>query len=450
MLKQFQNTILLLAKALVFLVCAGCFFLLFGQKNWFLLVPCRTSAITLVMFTVVYCLMTMVYGGFDIGKRKSKPIIFSHVLILLMTDVCAHFMLCIMNFTKVNNGHFVYEQPVLLLIVYLLQLLLVAILAYGCNDLYFYFNKPQRCLLVTRQGENVDAVMRKVGRFKKQYNIDDVAYIDDWDLLIKVDQHEVVFIYNLVESERDGLVEYCYQGRKDLYYSVEMVDIVSMGGHRVLFEDKSMIHAPVKGLSFEQRIIKRAMDIVIAAVGLLVASPILLVTAIAIKLEDGGPVFYRQKRATYGGRIFQVLKFRSMRVQGSVNRSATKDDDRITKVGRVIRKFRIDELPQLINVLKSDMSIVGPRPEMLENVEKYTAELPEFAYRLRAKAGLTGMAQIYGKYNTSPKDKLILDLTYIAQYSVWLDLKLILRTVLVLFTPDESTEGFDQKNDDKK
>ena len=449
MLKQFQNTILFLAKALLFLGCAACFFLLFGQKNWFLLVPCRTSAITLVMFTVVYVLMTMVYGGFDIGKRKSKPIIFSQALILLAADLGAHFMLCIMNITKVNKGHFVYEQPLLLVLVFILQLLVVTVLAYGGNDLYFVFNKPQRCLLVIRQGEKTESILRKVGRFKKQYNIDDVSYIDDWDLLMKVDEHEAVFIYNLAETERAGLVEYCYQRRKELYYSVELGDIVAMGGHRVLFEDKSMIYAPVKGLTFEQRIIKRLMDIVIALVGLVLASPFMIVTAIAIKLEDHGPVFYKQNRATYGGKVFQVLKFRSMKVQGSVHRSATKDDDRITKVGRIIRKFRIDELPQLINVLKSDMSIVGPRPEMVENVEKYTQELPEFAYRLRAKAGLTGMAQIYGKYNTSPKDKLILDLTYIAQYSVWLDLKLILRTVLVLLTPDESTEGFEQKNEKK-
>ena len=146
-----------------------------------------------------------------------------------------------------------------------------------------------------------------------------------------------------------------------------------------------------------------------------------------------------------------MLKFRSMRTEdGSIHRSVTKNDDRITRVGRVIRKFRIDELPQLINVLKSEMSIVGPRPEMLENVEKYTKELPEFAYRQRAKAGLTGMAQIYGKYNTSPKDKLVLDLTYINQYSVWLDIKLIFRTLLVLLTPDQSTEAFEENPQDKE
>ena len=162
-------------------------------------------------------------------------------------------------------------------------------------------------------------------------------------------------------------------------------------------------------------------------------------------IRDGGPVFYRQERVTYGGRIFRVIKFRSMRAEdGEKHVSVSKDDDRITKVGRFIRKYRIDEIPQLINIIRSDMSIVGPRPEMVENVEKYTAEYPEFVYRERAKAGLTGMAQIYGKYNTSPKDKLMLDLSYIEHFSIWLDLKLMFRTVLVLFTPEESTEAFEE------
>jgi lipopolysaccharide/colanic/teichoic acid biosynthesis glycosyltransferase len=181
-----------------------------------------------------------------------------------------------------------------------------------------------------------------------------------------------------------------------------------------------------------------------------VASPIMLVCAIAIKAEDGGHVFYKQKRLTKYGRVFEVYKFRTMKEENSIHKSVTENDDRITKVGHIIRKFRIDELPQLINVLKSDMSIVGPRPEMLENVEKYTDDLPEFRYRLRAKAGLTGLAQIYGKYNTSPRDKLIMDLAYIQQYSVWLDLKLILRTALVLLTPEESTEAFEDKKTEEK
>ena len=184
-----------------------------------------------------------------------------------------------------------------------------------------------------------------------------------------------------------------------------------------------------------------------SGIGIIVCGPLMLVCAALIKAEDGGSIFFRQLRATKGGELFNVYKFRTMKEENAENRSVTSDDDRITKVGKYLRKFRIDELPQLINIFKGEMSVVGPRPEMVENVDKYTAELPEFSYRLRVKGGLTGYAQIAGKYNTSPKDKLVLDLMYIEKYSLWLDFKLIMQTVTVFFRAGDSTKAFSkQKN----
>lgn len=448
MFKKFESTILFIMKLLLFCACAGVFFLIFGSKFYFMLIPTRTSFITLGVFTLVYMMMSIIYGGFDIGKRKSKPIIYSFVLSVFFTDIAAHFFMCIMNITVVHNGKFVYDYPLLLLLTYIIQIFIIVVFTYGGNYLYFSANKPHDSIIITRKGEQTDSIISKIGRYKKQYNITETVFINDPDILKKIDKADSIFFYNLSVPERNAFVEYCYHCKKDIYYSVELSDIVSLGSHRVYFDDKSMVYAPVKGLTFEQRVIKRIMDLVIAGFGLIITSPIFLITALCIKLEDGGPVFYKQERATYAGKVFNVIKFRSMKVEdGSIHKSVTKNDDRITRTGRIIRKFRIDELPQLINVIKSDMSIVGPRPEMVENVEKYTKELPEFAYRQRAKAGLTGMAQIYGKYNTSPKDKLIFDLTYINEYSVWLDIKLIFRTLLVLLTPDKSTEAFE---DNKK
>lgn len=448
MFKKFESTILFIMKLLLFCACAGVFFLIFGSKFYFMLIPTRTSFITLVVFTLVYMMMNIIYGGFDIGKRKSKPIIYSFVLSVFFTDIAAHFFMCIMNITVVHNGKFVYDYPLLLLLTYIIQIFIIVVFTYGGNYIYFSANKPHDSIIITRKGEQTDSIISKIGRYKMQYNITETVFINDPDILKKIDKADSIFFYNLSVPERNAFVEYCYHCKKDIYYSVELSDIVSLGSHRVYFDDKSMVYAPVKGLTFEQRVIKRIMDLVIAGFGLIITSPIFLITALCIKLEDGGPVFYKQERATYAGKIFNVIKFRSMKVEdGSIHKSVTKNDDRITRTGRIIRKFRIDELPQLINVIKSDMSIVGPRPEMVENVEKYTKELPEFAYRQRAKAGLTGMAQIYGKYNTSPKDKLIFDLTYINEYSVWLDIKLIFRTLLVLLTPDKSTEAFE---DNKK
>lgn len=436
-----------LAFALSFLA----FFGMFGVLYPFLLRPSRTAVITSITFFVVYVLMTLVYGGLDLGKRKSKMILFSYVIKLLVTDLLTHLFLCVMNVTVVHGGVFVYEAPWLLVCVYAVQLTLMGLLAYIGNGIYFHFNAPAKCLVVKRPYDSAADLTRRVSKLKRQYCIERVCDITQRDLLRRIDEVDAVFLYNLSTAERAPLVEYCFQKRKEIYYSVELQDIVAFGGEQVIFDDKPMVHYGVKGLTFEQRIFKRAMDIAVSGLGLLLVSPIMLITALAIKLEDHGSVFYRQPRLTYAGREFNVLKFRSMREDaGSDHHSVTKDDDRITRVGRVIRKFRIDELPQLINILKSDMSLVGPRPEMVENVRKYTEDLPEFAYRLRAKAGLTGMAQIYGKYNTSPADKLAMDLTYIEHYSIWLDIKLLLRTVLVLFTPDDSTEAFEDTPESDK
>ena len=178
--------------------------------------------------------------------------------------------------------------------------------------------------------------------------------------------------------------------------------------------------------------------------GLIIASPIMFVTAIIIKAYDKGPIFYKQRRLTKDGVAFNVLKFRSMRVDAEkdgVARLSTGDNDnRITPIGKWIRKTRVDELPQLINILKGEMSLVGPRPERPEIAAQYEKELPEFKLRLQAKAGLTGYAQVYGKYNTTPYDKLQMDLMYIAKPGLLEDLRIIFATVKILFMP-ESTEG---------
>jgi lipopolysaccharide/colanic/teichoic acid biosynthesis glycosyltransferase len=227
---------------------------------------------------------------------------------------------------------------------------------------------------------------------------------------------------------------------KNVYINPEMADVVERTSNHVMLDDVSLFELTSLGLRAEQKALKRFFDIVISALALLITSPIVLVAAIAIKLDDGGSIFFKQNRATRGGKIFSVYKLRTMK-ENVDNYLSVVDDDRITKVGNILRRFRIDEIPQFINVIKGDMSVVGPRPEMLANIFNYTNDLPEFEYRLRVKAGITGYAQIAGKYNTSPKDKLVLDLMYIEEYSMWLDIKMIFQTLIVIFKKD-STEAF--------
>ena len=197
------------------------------------------------------------------------------------------------------------------------------------------------------------------------------------------------------------------------------------------------------GMTEVERNVKRIVDFVIAFICLIIFSPLFLYCYIAIKREDGEPVIFRQERIGRFGKPFYIYKFRSMKVDAEkdgVARLASKNDDRITPIGKFIRMVRIDELPQLFNILKGEMTFIGPRPERPEIIKQYLEDMPEFVYRTKVKAGLAGYAQVYGKYNTTPYDKLKLDLFYIENYSVWLDIKLMLLTLKILFKP-ESTEG---------
>ncbi|MBR4441926.1 MAG: sugar transferase, partial [Clostridia bacterium] len=225
-------------------------------------------------------------------------------------------------------------------------------------------------------------------------------------------------------------------------YDMELIDVISQSGASEILDDVPFISIDL-GLTLEQRVAKRALDILFSAVALIVLWPVMLGCAVAIRLEDGGPALFRQERATLNGRVFRIHKFRTMSVGADSETSVYDDDSRITRVGRVLRRWRLDEIPQVIDILRGDMSVVGPRPEMLSNVREYTNVMPEFSYRLRVKAGLTGYAQIAGKYNTSPKDKMMMDLMYIDHYSLLNDIKLILRTVTVFYKPD-STAAFER------
>ena len=259
--------------------------------------------------------------------------------------------------------------------------------------------------------------------------------------------YDGVVIGDIPAELRNDILKACYSGRMRTYTLPKITDVILKSSEVLHIFDSPVLLNRNHGLTIEQRFAKRTLDIVLSLIATVVASPIMLITAIAIKLEDGGPVFFRQQRCTEGGRVFDILKFRSMipdAEKAGISVPATEKDPRITKVGAFIRATRIDELPQVLNILKGDMSIVGPRPERIEHVRKYTEEIPEFAYRMNVKGGLTGYAQVYGKYNTTAYDKLKLDLMYIQSYSLLLDIELILKTIKILFTK-ESTEGFSEE-----
>ncbi|MDE5894340.1 MAG: exopolysaccharide biosynthesis polyprenyl glycosylphosphotransferase, partial [Acetatifactor sp.] len=327
-----------------------------------------------------------------------------------------------------------------------------------CNNNAYWIYKsifPPRKMLLIHGDRPIENIVTKFGDRKDKYAI--VRYVhvgQGLETLYKeitdgYDRKEfnAVVIWDIPTQERNNLMKFCYAKSIRVYMMPKITDVIVRGTEELHLFDTPILLTREYSLTVEQRFIKRTIDLVFALLLFVITSPIMLLTAIAIKAYDRGPVLYKQVRCTQNQRQFYILKFRSMRVDAEkdgVARLAQKHDDRITPIGRFIRKVRIDELPQLINIIKGDMSFIGPRPERPEIIAQYMEVMPEFAFRMKVKAGLAGYAQVYGKYNTTPYDKLKLDLTYIENYSTWLDLQLMLLTLKVLFWPD-STEGVESE-----
>lgn len=446
-IKVLERTWLFLMRAALFLCLFFAFFWTFSIRYPWILRLSRTAAVTMLTFVVAEICLQSIYGGYAVGKQRSKAIINNLILATGITDVVTYFQLSIMNTNARFNAQFRLANPWLLLAAFLLQFFLIVIFAYAGNEIYFCVNPPEKCIIITTSQYSLNKIVPKIQRYGKQYRICDVIDYSSIQVYDRILECDTVFIYDVPVGERARLIEYCYDNHKNIYYNLELCDVVSLGAQHIMLEDKSLICAAIKEMPLEQRFIKRTMDLVVSLLGVIISSPIMLGCAIAIKACDHGPVFFKQERATRDGKVFQVYKFRTMAVHDpdAPQESAKANDARITPVGKYLRKFRLDELPQLFNILKGEMSLVGPRPEMMENVQRYTKQLPQFEYRLRVKAGLTGLAQVYGKYNTSPKDKLILDLIYIQKYRFWLDIKLLLQTLLIFLKSSDSTEGFSEE-----
>lgn len=444
-LRKLENSIVFLLKLTMHVCLFWTFYGFYSIKNWQLLNISRTSGVVLATYFIMSYMFANIYGRYDIGKRKSKPIMHSLILTFGFTDILSMLMLSVMNTNERNNKTFELEQPGLLLLIFLIQFVIILIFVYGGNKLYFTIFDPEDCIIITSSQRSLNEVIKGIRKYKLQYKICKIADYRDDKLRDYINAHDTVFIYDVPVRERTSIVEYCYQNMKNVFFNPDMHDVIETNAKHVILDDVSMLGNYSKGLTLEQKFVKRVSDIAISILALIITSPILLMATIAIKLEDGGSVIFKQNRATRGGKIFSVYKLRTMK-EDVENYSVVENDERVTRVGKFLRKYRVDEIPQFINVLKGDMSVVGPRPEMLANIFNYTSVLPEFEYRLRVKAGITGYAQIAGKYNTSPKDKLVLDLMYIEEYSLWLDIKLLFQTVLVILKKD-STEAFKKEEE---
>ena len=423
------------------------FFYILSTTNPQIINLSRTAATTIATFAVILSLLTFVYGGYQIGEKKLRSVFSSILIATLFTDVITYLQLQIMNVNPANNDYLVLggEDLFLLFIVMILQIALIYIFVSVGYRLYFKINPPQQCCIITSSQELAIHVAEKIASFRQKFKLCDVVHYECDDIKDTIRRHDTIFLAGIPDTEEGELQNFCYRRNKTIYLLAELEDVIISTSENSILDDTPFLYIHRVEPTLFQLFIKRFIDVTISLLGLVIFSPVMLLAAASIFFSDRGPIFFYQERATLHGKIFQIIKFRTMYVHSDRTEdesfSVKENDSRITPLGRILRKYRIDELPQLYNVLRGDMSIVGPRPEMLPNIEKYEMEVPEFKYRQQMKAGLTGLAQIDGKYNTTPKDKAILDLLYIENFSIASDLRLILRTLTIFFRRD-STEGF--------
>ena len=392
-----------------------------------------------LLFT--YVGFVKIYGGFLVGTSPVSDLMFSQIISIAFLQAVAYVIFSLLSYRLVSVLPF--------LVMFLTFSAFAVVWVLVIDFIYFKLHAPKKTIVVFNNVDSYQSIkgirdIKKRFRVTRTVNSEKTSLDELYEYMKSVD---AVFLCGVPSDYRNEVVKKCIATGKIAYVKPKISDTIIRGGRTIQLMNIPVYRCKRSDASLIYQLGKRAADIVFSLVALILLSPLMLIVAAAIKAEDGGPVFYRQTRLTLNGKQFKIIKFRSMKTDAEkdgVARLAEDNDDRITKVGRIIRKLRLDELPQLLNILSGSMSIVGPRPERPEIAEEYEESIPEFSLRLQAKAGLTGYAQVYGKYNTPPYDKVQMDLMYIANQSFSEDIRLILMTLKIMFVPS-STEGIDKK-----
>lgn len=396
----------------------------------------RGDVAIITFFAVLYYLFGKTYDAFLISHYRIFDIVASQSLAVLFSDGLMYVVMFFLAKRLVN--------PLPLMLIFADQVAFSVIWTYFAHIIYFKWFPARKSIIIYDQRRGMKDLIEEYGLAKK-FEVKKTATVEEClNDLSMIDDMDIVFLSGIHSHDRNIILKYCLYQNKQVYMIPRVGDVIMSSARQM-----HMFHLPMMRVQRYNPhpgylLLKRIFDIVSSLIGLILLSPVFLVTAIAIKATDKGPVFYKQERLTKNGKRFKIHKFRSMRVDaekdGVARLSTGVNDDRITPIGKIIRKCRIDELPQLIDIFVGNLSVVGPRPERPEIAEEYMKEMPEFQLRLQAKAGLTGYAQVYGKYNTTPYDKLQMDLMYIAHPSFAEDIRICFATFKILFVPD-STEG---------
>lgn len=419
---------------LVFLPFVECWYDYYEPRT----VTANSKQVSVLLFCLLFIIcyaLCFRMDGFRVSILQIRDIAFSQIIAIGVTDVIAYILIWMLSI----------HRPILLpgFVCFLVQCLSAIVCSFLIHQYYFVTHAPLPSIVVYDVRHGMEDLIHQYG-LEKRFDIKETYPVEDvLEKLEQLNEAKVVFLCGVHSHDRNIILKHCIYNQIRVFQIPRIGDVIMSGAEKI-----HMLHLPIlkcqyQEMSIETRALKRLIDILISGSALIILSPVMLIVTLLVK-SDGGPAFYKQKRLTKDNKIFEIIKFRSMRVDaeklsGPVL-SAGENDSRITKVGRFIRACRLDELPQLINILKGDMSIVGPRPERPEIAAKIRETMPEFQLRTQVKAGLTGYAQVYGKYNTTFYDKLLMDLMYIAKPSILEDLLIMLATVKILFSK-ESTEG---------
>lgn len=440
--EQYKKIYVTFTDSLMLLLPALFFWIVWNRRmNTLLYVDFKNKGnwLTLIFFVLILAIMLHAFRGFKIGYYKISSLIISQFLALIFAHVIMTIQIILMT-GKVAAISYVLSAMFAL---FLINAFVMAGITIVFTKIYNWLLPPYKLLHV--YGDYKNDLKSKIATRADKYAIEKDIYIGEPLENIKEEilEYDGVILNDIPSAKKNILLKYCFDNRIQVYFIPKISDIFVRESEEMDIFDTPIFLCQNLGLTFEQKIIKRIMDLIISSIVLVLTSPVMILVALAVKIEDGGAVIYSQERCTLDGKRFMLYKFRSMCVGAEKMggpQLAKKDDARITKVGKFIRMTRLDELPQLVNVLKGDMSFVGPRPERPEFVEINCKEIPEFQYRMKVKAGLTGYAQVFGKYNTSFLDKLKLDLLYIEKYSLLLDIQIILMTFKVILIK-ENAEG---------
>ena len=396
----------------------------------------------LLLYAVYAILLVTFLKSFDgiaLGRYQKSKIIIAHIMSTVFSSLLTYLIIVLLAADVVT------VWPLALLVAINTA---VGIIFTLLGDRWLSRLFPPKKTLIIYDSYSPDVFIDKLAMRKDKFVLKKILALSELTNGLESELCDVdcVILFDLHTDSRNDLLKICFENNVRAYSTTKISDVLVRGAEVLHMFDTPLLLYRNNGLTIEQKMVKRLMDITLSALALVITSPILLITALLIKLSDGGPVFFRQERATLNGKTFRIHKFRTMIVDAEKDgkpQPAVDNDPRITPLGSFLRKTRIDELPQFIDILAGNMSLVGPRPERIEHVLQYTEQIPEFEYRLKMRGGLTGLAQLYGKYNTAPYDKIQLDLMYMQNYSLLLDIKLLLMTFKIIFIK-ESTDGFDR------